>query len=510
MFADTKGLRLTATASFVYVWLGGCSNLLPSVPEPVTTNSNRAGKKSSGDSDSESDPSKLDPESWAKKLAGLRENAVKIAADLTAVDIQLAQIYSVKSALCKRQGELISACIIHTPLSPTNWRTASACRADRRIWDSRQFSVDLRGITGRFQIVLDNSIESSVFESGKPVTIQWTARGSRSLKDLKLSDVSTIKLRSIEGGLADIENSTFEFMVDKKILLNQNDFLFNTKTDNAIVVSQIPLTNELSTPECRVDETELESIVDGALSKVIPPEKKSLPEDKTELSSELRAQNYTDLIAYLQREYDTKSDSFLASAQDVSRIRRDLRGDLQLGCWGKEIIKSIEVNINGSHLPLSDWDRSRTQQPLAPMGNPTQTAIDLGGGLRFANNDENTTTIFRDGGRWLMSAVTDLTIGDISNIQLQKGGYSYHSTKNCWSTWGGLGTACEWQNRESDRYHMLGMTLKINGQTIYHREAIDFVFERNTLTWIEKDLTANPAYVDLMRRRDCSVSSGHL
>ncbi|NBW81360.1 hypothetical protein EBR21_06365, partial [bacterium] len=478
--------------------------------EPVNSSSNRSGKKSSGDAGGQSDASKLDPESWAKKLAGLKENAAKIAADLSAVDTQLGQIYSVKDALCKRQSELISACIVHTPLSPASWRTASACRSDRRIWDSRQFTVDLRGLSGRFQIVLDNSIESSVFETGKPVTIQWSSRGSRSLKDLKLSDISIIKLKAIEGSLAEIENATFDFKVDKRTLLNQRDFLLSTKTDNAIVVSQIPLTDELATPECRVDEAELESIVEGAVSKVVPPEKKLLPEDKVELPFELRTQTFTDLISGLQREYEMKSDSYLASAQDVSRIRRDLRGDLQLGCWGKEVIRSIEVNINGSHLSLSDWDRSRTQNPIGPMGNPTQTVLDLGGSLRFTNNDENTTAIFREGSRWLLTAATDLTIGDISNIQIQKGGYSYESTKNCWSTWGGLGTACEWQNRESNRTHLSGMTLKINGQPIYQRDSIDFVFERNTLNWIEKDLTANPAYVELMRRRDCSVSSGHL
>lgn len=507
MFADNRGPNSIFSTSICCILLSACSGLLPSVPDPLKTPANRSSSADANGVDDSSRSNKLDPESWTRRLVDLRENAVKIAGNLTDLNAQLAQIYSVKDALCKRQSELIASCIVHTPLSPTNWRTASACRSDRRIWDSRQFSIDFRGLTGRFQLVLDNSIESSVFEGGKTTNVQWTSRGSRSLKELKLSDVGVIKLKAIEGSLSDLDVATFEFKVDNKILLNQNDFLFNTRTENAVFISQIPLTNELSTPECHVDETELESIVEGALSKVALPEKNSIPDEKTDLSFEIRAQSYMEIISNLQREYDLRSDAYLASAQDISRIRRDLRGDLQLGCWSREIVKTIELNINGSHLPLSDWDRSRTQQSLGPMGNPTQTVLNLGGGLRFSNNDENTTAIFREGSRWLMNASTDLTIGDISNIQLQKGGYSYQSTKNCWSTWGGLGTACEWQNRESNRYHMAGMSLKINGQTIYRRDSIEFSFERNSLNWIEKDLTSNPAYVELMRRRDCSVSA---
>jgi hypothetical protein len=198
-------------------------------------------------------------------------------------------------------------------------------------------------------------------------------------------------------------------------------------------------------------------------------------------------------------------DTFLAVAQDISRLRRDLRGDLQLGCWSKEQIKTIELRVKGTHLPLSDWDRAATRKPLTSIANPRQTTVDLGGGLRFSNPDENSFPIFRDEGRWLLNVSTDLTLGDINSIQIKKDGIGYQAFKNCWSTWGGLRTACEWQNRESDRYQLVALTVLINGQQIYQKDAIQFDFQKGSLNWIEKKLTANPSYIDLMRRRDCPV-----
>lgn len=485
--------------------VSACDGFVPSMPQPKQNGQSRKGSDNAKGSQSSSG---LDPISWAQRLEGLKSNAAKLAAELNDLNTQLAQLFSVKESLCQRQASLMSACIAHTPLAPTLWRNGAACKNDRKSWDVRSFKAEITGINGQFQILLDNSIESNIFQNDKAVTLVWSARGNRSLKELRLSDIGSIKLKAIEGNLSSLENATFSLKIDDKELLTEKDFILQSRTESAVVLSQVTILNELSLPQCRVDEHEIDEISQVAISKAEIPSKIDAPAEAKDANSESRSKTFEEWINNTRTEVSTKGDTYLALAQDVSRLRRDLRGELQLGCWAKSIVKSIELNFKGSHLPLSDWDRSLTQQQLGITGSPTQTTVDFGGGLKFTNSDENSFALFREGGKWVLNATTDLTIGDISNIQIQKGGYSYQSLKNCWSTWGGLSTACEWQNRESDRYQLDGLSIKINGQTIYQNESLNIGFERRSLKWVEKDLTANAAYVELMRRRDCPVSIG--
>ncbi|NBO37282.1 hypothetical protein EBU99_01730 [bacterium] len=484
----------------------GCGAVLPKAPGPVEVDAFKQGTRN-GDANGRQFQNNFDPSSWAQRLEGLRTSAAKIATNLSDINNQLSQVFAVKDALCSRQADLFTSCIVHTPLSPSSWRTGAACRSDRKVWDARNFVVQLRGIPGRFQIILDNSIYSTIFNAEKETQVQWSSRGNRSLKDLKLSDIGSIKMKAIEGTFADLPSASFTFKIDDKLLLTEKDLILSSRTSNAVAMNQLALTDELSSPQCRVEESEIDELQKNVLSRIKIPEPILPPQPKSELSNQLRSEQYEDWINSSRRDLQSKTDTYLAIAQDISRLRRDLRGELQLGCWSREVIRSIEVNFNGSHLPLSDWDRSATREPSSNSGSPTQTTLDFGGGLKFTNGDENTITLFKDDARWLINTNTDLTIGDINSIQLHKGGVAWQSIKNCWSTWGGLGTACEWQNREAERYKLEKLTLKINGQLAYQRDAIGLTLQRSSLDWIEKDLTSNPAYIDLMRRRDCPISA---
>lgn len=504
MCASGKNLK-RLTVLVLAVGSSAC-NIAPPEPPLVKGNDRTSRRKSdSQNPNQDSSQRNMDPQSWTKRLKALEDSAAKTAEDMTETQNQIVQLFAIRDSLCERQSELLNTCLVNTPLSPQNWRP-SACVSQKKLWSNRIYTVQLKGMSGQFQLILDNSIESNVFDSEKVNPLQWFSRGSRNLRELKISDIGSFKLKSIGGTLGDIESATFTLKIDDFTLLTERDLLFSGKTETTILISQLPITQKLTTPECFVDENEIDYIVANAQAKVPLQKKIDAPQKKTELSTEENVKLFEDWLAETRRQYEAKSDIFLATAQDVGRLRRDLRGDLNSGCWGRSVIQSIEMSFKGAHLPLSDWDRSQTALPLGITGHPTQTTLDLGGGLRFTNPDEKTSPLFQENGKWVVAANTELTIGDISNITVQKGGYSYQNNKNCWSTWGGLGTACEWQNRESDRYRLDALAVKINGQLIYERDSLNFNFERTSLNWIEKELTSNPAYVDLMRRRDCYSS----
>lgn len=496
----TKIEALTAVTLFIAVF--GCSDTTAS-KEAKQPRQPADQSKSNAEQSSNS----LDPESWARRLIGLKTSAAKIANDANETNAQLLRLFEVKNSLCTRQAQLFSGCIVHAPLSPATWRSGAACRVENRAWDNRVFKVHLSGVSGRFQLVLDNFIQSNAFDAGEEKALTWRSSGNRNLRDLKLSDIGSVKLKVIEGTLPNLENVKLVFKVDEKILLTEKQFLLNSQTNSAIVLSPLPLFEELNSNDCRVEDNELDVLSKEAIARAPLPELVQLPSENINASQEISSNQFEDWINLVRQEQQARADIFLAVAQDISRLRRDLRGDLQLGCWSKEVIRNIEIDIRGLHLPLSDWDRASVKKQLTNSGVPTQTTIDFGGGLRFSNPDEKSLALFREEGRWLLNATTDLTIGDINSIQIEKGGIGYQHFKNCWSTWKGLGNACEWQNREGDRYQLTALVVKVNGQRIYHKDGINHALQKDSLNWIEKELTANPAYIDLMRRRDCPVQS---
>ena len=459
-----------------------------------------------GEADGQQSTNNMDPRSWTQRLNFLQESAAKTASEMTEIQRQLMQVFSIRDALCERHSELLNACMVHTPLSTQFWRTPG-CKPAKNSWPNRNYSAELKGVTGKFILVLDNAIESNLLTPNSIQKLNWVARGNRNLRDLKLSDIGSFKLKSAGGVIEDLKAIKFTFKLDDDVLLTEQDFVESESTETSIILNHLQISKKLSSPECVVDDNNIQEIVQGAISSTLEPEPFVAPSVNPELKTEENVRNLEHWITDTQRQFEAKSDIYLSTAQDISRLRRDLRGELQLGCWGRDVIKSFEINIKGEHLPLSDWDRNSTSVPLGVIGNPTQTVVDFGGGLRFTNADEKTTPIFHENGKWTVDANTDLTIGDISNVVIQKGGYAYQTTKNCWSTWGGLGTACEWQNRESNRYRLDALSIKVNGQLVYQRDSLNVTFERSSLNWIEKELTSNPAYISLMRRRDCPLAA---
>ncbi|MEN9809874.1 MAG: hypothetical protein RLZZ488_1441 [Pseudomonadota bacterium] len=452
-------------------------------------------------------PDPLDDKRLSEKVADLTTEAANLAGEISFLNNRLEQIFLVKNALCRRQTNLFSSCLAHTPLSFSHWKVGAACRNDRKIWDTRAYSANISGVDGKFKLVLDNSIESNSFEANRETKLSWVALGSRSLRDMKLSDIGSYKLKAVEGTFENLESVSFSLKIDDTILLSEKDIIVGTKTDTAVILSQIPISERLASSECRVEENEIEEITKKAISTAAAQPEVSSPTFESGESKQKMTSVIEDWIEQKRREYLNKTDIYLASAQDIARLRRDMRGNLQLGCWARESIKTIEVTIQGDHLTLGEWERNQAKQAIPTVGQPTQTTLDFGGGLRFTNSDEGSFSLFRQDGRWLINVNSDLTIGDISSVQLRKDGYAFQSLKNCWSTWGGLGSACEWQNREKDRYSLKALAIQINGQRIYTAENLNHTFERKSLHWFEKSLTSNQAYIELMRRRDCPMSA---
>lgn len=481
-----------------------CSELRPPAPnnlEPIVRNSSPQKKRE----EVKKDPNNLDPQSWNERITNLKQSAENIAFDVNNTNTLVSKIFEIKSSLCQRQNELFSQCIAHTPLFPSTWRSAAVCRAEQRAWDNRTFKMKISGNSGKFRLVLDDVIESNVISPGELRHITWTISGNRNPTDIKLSDVGSFRLVAVEGEFPTLSEIQFSLLINDRVIFDENDLISESKTDTSISLNSLAVIELLNSTDCKVEEGEIDNITQAAIARAIFPSPIVIPNQSENTLDEAFATQLEDWIETQSRTLQNRGDVFLAVAQDISRLRRDLRGELQLGCWSRQKIKTVEISVKGAHLPLSDWDRAATKLQLPRVGNPTQTTIDFGAGLRFTNPDETNFALFRDESRWLLSTSGDLTIGDLSHVKVQKGGFQFKSFRNCWSTWGGLGTACEWQNRESDRYEFSALKVKVNDQIIYQRDGINHTFAKNSLGWIDENLTANGSYKELMKRRDCPV-----
>lgn len=493
MGASAEKLAITYLITGAF---GGCSDNARYTLVPNATSDAHSQKTISAE---------LDPESLEKKLRELSEQSAKTAARANEVSAQLSQLFNIKQKLCEIQTVLFGQCYAHTPLAGLQWKQSAVCRKKVNLLNTRKFYATLSGGRGRFQLILDNTIESNLITSGQESEINWYSTGSRPLREIKISDINVFKLKAVDFDFPHDEEQIFTFKIDDKTLFTQADFLENSRTRKSVLLNTLPLRHILSSEICRIDETEIDAATESAVASTIPPSSIQTPAELFVSPTAENLKEAEEWINQISLENNAKSESYLALASDIARLRHDLRGDLQLGCWANEPIRTIEFLFEGSHLALADWDRSASSSQLNSSGDPAKLEIDLGGGLLFVNNDENSGPILRENGRLLAEPQAELSIGDISSVTVTKRGVAYSSLQNCWSTWGGLGKACEWQNREKSRYLMNSLTIKINNEAIYSRENLNHIFEKNSLVWFEKDLTANHAYRDIMRRRDCPI-----
>ncbi|MEN9529400.1 MAG: hypothetical protein RI932_1273, partial [Pseudomonadota bacterium] len=325
--------KLCTTLLFLLLQVvSGCSDFRRYNSSGENINKNeRVDQNKNGDANAL--PNNLDPKSWSEKLEGLKASAAKIANDVNQINVYLSQMFEVKNSLCARQAQLFSSCIVHAPLAPSIWRAGAACRVEQRVWDNRSFRVKIHGVNGRFQIILDNSIESSPFDAGEERTLSWSSTGTRDLRDLKLSDIGNMKIRAVDSNLPDLKNAQFTFKVDNNTLLTQEQILNSTRTNSTVLISTLPLIEYLSSADCRVGDNELDILSQEAVARATSPMPIATPEEDSKSSQDETSTLFEEWIFSAGRLQQTRMDTFLAVAQDISRLRRDLRGDLQLGCW---------------------------------------------------------------------------------------------------------------------------------------------------------------------------------
>ena len=520
----------TLLAWGVSVGMLACSDAAPKPGYPI--GSIKSGSNSDANSGSKETPrdSELNPPAGktlepagptdAFALTQQLDEARKVALELKdrkkATHNQLALVQQVNNKFCQRLFQYRNECGPAARLLPDPTEKVFGCvsNVDNPLHLTPQFTVKVAGSAAQFKLVADQNIESSPFFGGQTTVLTWNADASKDKQSPRISDLINLKLKQLSGTLTPLADLDFEFKMGSAVVFNKADLFAIPDSLSSYRLNVLALSEDQRSPACRVPDSELALLIELARKDI---EAQPALEDTAAASSPVPAGTLdesalatdAEKLALLKKNIDTLRAGIGLQASSLDRendrngkLRRELMGDASTGCFAKQSLNKLEIILKGEHLVLPDWDRLLAKNAVAPVGSPKQITFQFGDDLSYVHADEEQQSVFRADGSLVITTFTNRKIGDIERISLKKGGVSYDSLKNCWNTFP-LGQACEWQNRESARYKLNGIAIKVNDQLLYSRDAIGFELKKDFLEWSDKNLAANPDYVALMRRQDC-------
>ena len=222
--------------------------------------------------------------------------------------------------------------------------------------------------------------------------------------------------------------------------------------------------------------------------------------------------NATQLTAILAKIETLKTQATpISDALDRERdrngkLRQALLGQQSSGCFSRQSLSKLEIEINGTHLANSAYDPNSLTAATPSDPNASQVTFTFSDRLKYIQTDEEKNNIFMQAGKIMSTNYSTDTIGDIEYLSISKGGVGYYTEQSCKTgLFGGKGK-CEFHNQETEMYRLDSIAVYANDQLIYKNDAVSFSFKKGTLTWNEYALTSSPDYLKLMSRTDCPLS----
>lgn len=373
-----------------------------------------------------------------------------------------------------------------------------------------KFFVRLKSTSsGSFFLRADNAYDSTSFTSnGSLMEVKWNPINSSDTKTPRIWDLAQLKFKAAPGAsISKNDISEFEFWVNDKLIIDQADLVAISDSTATLDISLGRLliwkNDSVKTESpCMIADEEIDSIISGAKTDASTGSAFSLEEKKADTHNADDVRKLDALkteITNIKKQLGEFVLNIERESDRSGKLTRELIGDRNVGCFARLPINTLELEINGAHLPNKDVVISEERR--SDVNNPRQFTFTFGDQFAHVNPDEEQQSLIVSGGHLLSRKFTGKRIGDIEYISIEKGGIGIDSMENCWKTW--FGTRCEWQNSEKNRYRLDSIAIKVNGEVLYRQDAVNFTFQEGKLLWSDKNLGVNQAFRALMRRTDC-------
>lgn len=202
----------------------------------------------------------------------------------------------------------------------------------------------------------------------------------------------------------------------------------------------------------------------------------------------------------LKQEIAARREVLERERDRVGKLSFELQGDTAAGCMANQRIEKFEILVQGTHLGPSAKFDSKDHMP--PSGSPAQIRMLYGDALAQTVSDEEAAPVFRNDGRLISTEFNASRIADIQFVKIIKGGIGFISNRICVSQFIFF-TSCHYENNEVNRYRLDGVTLKVNDEVLYKKDAISHTFEGDKREWTDMNISLNPEFLRLMARTDC-------
>jgi hypothetical protein len=429
----------------------------------------------------------------------------------TSVIEELRLLEAWNQGLCQRVNRHIVECPAAAPLVPTASNATilncSAAAGGAKVERTFQAVIDA-GASSESSIPVSLHANSGMFRTDaltgtSAQTMTWRSLGSGSTESPRFLDLMSLQLVDEEGRTAGNFNldyvRSFELRIDDEVVATKAD-LIPVENGKGVALSQNRLDALRKGPECLVPAGEIEELRTKAkedLAKATTSTVK-VPQTAAEARSQLPS-----LQDNLERERSRNKALQNVLGQDANR-----------GCWADAAIKTLEIVIDGG--PGGDNGeiaREKTSQPLESSGSPNSYTIQLGDLLKLSGNNDADSSLFRSGGKLIKSDFDSQTVlvGELRYLKVTRGGVAYaaSSSQKCDSGVFGIGGGCDtkWFNRETGVTSLQRLRILVNGQVAYDRDGINHTFNRDSLEFTDTALRNNRAWLALMARQDCGVTS---
>lgn len=270
--------------------------------------------------------------------------------------------------------------------------------------------------------------------------------------------------------------SSFNLYLNGTSLFDRGDL---SDGGGSIQVSLTKLLGFQQDPKCFVQKDELAQIMNEAKANMPATPASAAP---------------ADLEAQIARETN-RNDQMI----------KQLTGSENLGCWGYQKIRKLQVKVDGAALPNSNLGLSGGA--LSNAGNSKEYTFSFGEAMNHVISDESQNAVFRAGGGFVIDSFASREVQELRGLRIRKGGVAYQNDPVYKPGFFGIGDWRGFQRYELNLRSLSKISIFANDQLVYEKSGISFTFQGDKLVWPSNNgseqIQNSPAFIALMTRNDC-------
>lgn len=480
----------------------------------------------------ESEPLPPNGYSFAEVIDVAQEKLLALQQKVAIQSSQLAVISEINQSYCERWSEQQTTCAGLISLQAEGPAMGETCNPNLNVsqdkarlqvstrWESK--SSGLPDFT--FYLRANDTFRTNDLTLGKRQNLVWTPLAGAPPPVESPSIYEVKKLELVASGATLPEQSqgqiVFELLVDDYPVLITDNLLPWEPGDTRIRINTIPLAHLIQAPGCVITQNDLAVLAESIREKheedlVYGGDGGGSPEPKPVVDANAPADELATQLQDIRNQIEAGEQKLAESQTLIDReydrngkLRRLLLTEYRSGCKANEKIETLEIFLTGSRLPDSDWDRTATDAEKKTEGQPQAITFSFSREIQLTHSDEVSNPLFTSSGYISSADFSSFTVSDLQYLRIKKGGRGYSSDLNCWSIIGwskwGLGKNCEWQNRETHRYNLQHLLVKLNGQPFLRFSNLAFDFSGTQDTWQESNLATSSEYVEFMTSSTCT------